>query len=137
MSDRAINHNLLDDMKRYLARSDRFSRIYTEPEDNPDALTCSFDTSWYPPAVEEVMLNIRWRINNDFEMHYRELYTDGESWECRWDRHPNSHNTREHYHPGPDAARDEAEDAEFPDDWRDVFTLILSEIEDRQKAFWE
>lgn len=29
----------------------------------------------------------------DFSVHYVEEHEDGGRWECRWDRHPNTHNT--------------------------------------------
>lgn len=54
----------------------------------------------------------------------------------RWDRHPSDHNTREHVHPGPDAPT-LGTDTSHPADWRDILSVVLSEIEDRQRAFWE
>lgn len=90
--------------------------------------------TYYPPGVELVSLELVWYQNNDFSIHYREVYTDGTTWECRWDRHPNSHNAREHFHPGPDAGR--ARDDSYPTDWRDVLTRVLAETDERMRAFW-
>ena len=59
----------------------------------------------------------------------------GNSWECRWDRHPNDHNTRDHYHPPPDAPTP-GEDADFPNEWRDVLSTVLSRLDNRIKVFW-
>ena len=38
-------------------------------------------------------------------------------------------------HPGPDAPTP-GDDTTHPTDWRDVLSTVLSEIEDRQRAFW-
>ena len=90
--------------------------------------------SYYPAAVDEAQLTVRWYTNDDFKLHYREQYAD-HAWECRWDRHPNPHNTRDHFHPPP-AATTPGEDASRPDDHRDVIALVLDEIEDRIVTLW-
>ncbi len=133
----AIDHDILDDILSYLDRSDRFRGVEAEPEDDPDSITCRYDLGFFPASVEEVYLQITWYETGDFNIHYRELYHDGATWECRWDRHPNDHNTREHYHPGPDATRAAARDASFPQDWRDVLERVLREIDARMRSFWE
>lgn len=43
-------------------------------------------------------LDIRWFTTGDFSFHYTEHHENGEHWECRWDRHPNAHDTRLHFH---------------------------------------
>jgi hypothetical protein len=90
--------------------------------------------SSYPDSVEEATLAVRWYTNDDFKIHYREVQPD-RSWECRWDRHPNPHNTRDHFHPLP-AAPTPGDDASWPTDHRDVLRLVLDEIEDRIAALW-
>jgi len=107
-----------------------------DPEETPGSLVCQFDTGFYPAVVDEAYLDIVWYENGDFNLHYREQYTDGNGWECRWDRHPNPHNARSHFHPGPDASRDEASDTLFATDWRDVLTGVLAEIDERMESFW-
>lgn len=81
-------------------------------------------------------LEIRWYRNDDFTVHYLEERRDG-VWQCRWDRHPNKHNSREHFHPPPDASRTDAEDAQWPDDHRDVCRLVLTRVEERIETLWE
>ncbi|MFC6837809.1 hypothetical protein [Halomarina ordinaria] len=90
--------------------------------------------SYYPQAVEEATLSVRWYTNDDVKIHYREIHPEC-SWDCRWDRHPNPHNTRDHLHPPPSAPT-AGDDASWPDDYRDVVRLVLSEIEDRIAALW-
>jgi len=127
---------VLRDMQSYLVRSSRFERVDCEPEPSPNSLKCYFDMGYYPPHLEAVYLDVTWFTNNDFSIHYQEVYTDGEKWNCRWDRHPNTHNSREHFHPGPDADRSDAVDESYPVDWRYVIEHVLIETEERMRGFW-
>jgi hypothetical protein len=45
------------------------------------------------------------------------------------------HNTRDHVHPGPDAPT-LGDDTSHPVEWRDVLSMVLGEIDNRQRAFW-
>jgi len=131
-----VSSDILDDIRSYLVRSRRFEQVECEPAHSPTSLRCYFDTGYYPTALEEVYLDIVWFTNSDFTIHYHEWYSDGETWECRWDRHPNSHNNREHFHSGPDATRANAVDASYPTDWRDVLERVLTETDERMRGFW-
>ncbi|NHX37592.1 MULTISPECIES: hypothetical protein [Halolamina] len=92
------------------------------------------DLAYYPASVDDAQLTIRWYTNDDFKIHYREVHPD-HTWGCRWDRHPNPHNNRDHFHPPP-AAPTPGDDASWPTDHRDVLTLVLDEIEDRIATLW-
>ncbi len=92
-------------------------------------------SEYYPESVA-ARLEIRWYRNDDYSVHYREEHR-GTVWECRWDRHPNPHNTREHFHPPPAASRSGATDAEWPNDHREVCRLVLDHIEERIESLWE
>lgn len=98
-------------------------------------LCVEFATTYYPGTVDEATLSVRWYISDDFTIHYREARADSD-WECRWDRHPNSHNTRDHFHPPPTASTP-GEDASWPTDHRDVLTLVLGDIERRIGDLWD
>jgi hypothetical protein len=98
-------------------------------------LRVRFAESYYPAFVTEAVLSVRWYTNDDFTLHYRKVHEDG-AWECRWDRHPNPHNAREHFHPPPDAATP-GEDASWPSGYRDVTSHVLSEVERRLADLWE
>ncbi|WP_101295917.1 hypothetical protein [Halegenticoccus soli] len=93
-----------------------------------------FASPYSPPTVDEATLLVRWYTNDDFKIHYREVHPD-QAWECRWDRHPNPHNTRDHFHPPPTAPT-AGENTSWPTDHRDVLRLVLSEIEDRITTLW-
>lgn len=90
---------------------------------------------YYPDSVQAVTLSIRWYTNDDFKIHYREA-RDGSDWECRWDRHQNPHNAREHFHPPPDAVSP-GDDSSWPTDHREVLTLVLDDIEERISDLWD
>lgn len=77
----------------------------------------------------------RWFETDDFSIHYAEHYRTDGSWECRWDRHPNVHNARDHFHPPPDAPTPGADEG-HPDEWRDVLATVLTRLDDRIEAFW-
>ncbi|WP_117594468.1 hypothetical protein [Haloprofundus halophilus] len=98
-------------------------------------LQVTLASSYYPELVEEATLTVRWYTNDGFKIHYREVHPN-RAWECRWDRHPNPHNTRDHFHPPP-AAPTPGNDASWPTDYRDVLRLVLDEIEDRIASLWD
>jgi hypothetical protein len=97
-------------------------------------LQVSLAPRYYPATVSEAILTVRWDTNDDFTIQYREIHREN-AWECRWDRHPNSYNTRNHFHPPP-AASTRGNDASWPTDHRDVISLVLDEIEERIAALW-
>jgi len=90
----------------------------------------------YYPEAASARLEIRWYRNDDFTVHYQEERQES-VWKCRWDRHPSSHNARDHFHPPPDASRTNAEDAQWPPDHRDVCQLVLDSVEERIETLWE
>lgn len=131
-----IDYDVLERINRRLRRSDRFSSVEYRPEYAPNAVVADFDVGYFPAGVERASLRIRWFETDDFNVHYAEQYRDSDSWECRWDRHPNEHNSREHFHPPPDAATP-GDDVAFASDWRAVLSRVLSELSDRIHSFWE
>lgn len=117
-----------------LAPDERFAQVEERPEFAPDRLVCTYDPGFYPDGVETARLEVVWFENGDFSIHYHETHRNG-SFDHGWDRHPSEHNSRDHVHPGPDAPTP-GEDATHPDDWRDVLSTVLAEIEDRPRGFW-
>lgn len=128
-----VDWDRLDRIAERLAASERFRRVESEPAFAPDRVVCVYDSSLYPPRVQEVRLEITWFENGDFSIHYHEEHDSG-TFDHRWDRHPSEHNTRDHVHPGPDAPTP-GEDATHPTDWRDVLSMVLDETEDRRRGF--
>lgn len=131
-----IDDGVLERVARRLDASARFESVLYRPESAPNAVVAKYDTGYFPAGVERAALRIRWFETDDFTVHYSEHYRDGGTWECRWDRHLNDHNTRAHFHPPP-AAETPGEDASYAVDWREVIGLVLGDIEERIRAFWE
>ena len=120
LSGAPIDFDRLDAIRERFTAGDRFRRIDEKPAVAPDRLVCVYDQRFYPKRVCAARLEIVWFENGDFSLHYHETHESGE-FDHRWDRHPSDHNT----------------DTSHPEDWRDVLSMVLSEIEDRQRAFWE
>ena len=86
-----------------------------------------FESNTYPDPVTEINVIISYSAAVGLSVTYRENWS-GDEWECRWGRHPNSHNTEEHFHYPPDAGENEtppAVDAEYGQD-----ILIMTNIVD-------
>jgi hypothetical protein len=130
-----VDSELLDRIAAHLDRSARFDDVQTRPAFAPNAVVADYDLSYFPGGVTSASLRIRWFETDDFSIHYAEQYRTGDSWECRWDRHPNDHNTRDHFHPPPDAPTP-GSDENDPGDWRDVLATVLSRLDERIEAFW-
>ena len=135
VSGAPVDSDRVEVIRDRFTSDNRFFRVDEQPEFAPERLVCLYDQRFYPPGVLEARLEIVWFENGDFSLHYHEEHESG-GFDHRWDRHPSNHNGRDHIHPGPDAPTP-GEDASHPTDWRDVLTLALSEIEDRQRDFWE
>lgn len=142
-SDSAVDLDLLDLILERLCDSDRFQGAAYRPDFAPESVVFYLDSGFYPSAVTEVKLKVKWFENGDFSIHYQENYaedvdTPGEKhgFSHRWDRHPNSHNSYDHVHPNPDAPTP-GDDANHPRDWRDVLSMVIEEIDERRNAFWE
>lgn len=105
------------------------------PSEKPDRIVTSIGTSYYPDVVDGATLELRLRLNGDFNFQYREEWA-GERWSCRWDRHPNAHNTRDHFHVPPRPHEGTAIDAVYPTDPNDVLGRILRTIDERINDLW-
>ncbi|NHN47986.1 hypothetical protein G9464_10300 [Halostella sp. JP-L12] len=132
----AIDIDVLERIGRRLKGSSRIAAVAYHPEYAPNSVITDYEMGYFPAAVERAYLRIRWFETDDFCIHYSEQYDSGESWDCRWDRHPNDHNTRGHFHPPPEAGAP-ANDAEYSEDWRDVLARVLRDLDERVQAFWE
>ncbi|MFC4989384.1 hypothetical protein [Saliphagus infecundisoli] len=129
-----VDFDRLDVIEERWSADERFARIDSQPTFAPERLVCVYDRRFYPTTVQVARLEIVWFENGDFSLHYHEEHDDG-VFDHRWDRHPSSHNARDHLHPGPEAPTP-GTDTSHPADWRDVLSRVLDEIEDRQRAFW-
>ena len=134
-ADAAVDFDRLSLVRERLAGNERFTRLVEQPDFAPTRLVCVCSERLYPVRVESARLEISWYQNGDFSLHYHERHTNG-TFDHRWDRHPSEHNTRDHVHPGPDAPTP-GEDASHPTDWRDTLSMVVAEVDERQRGFWE
>jgi hypothetical protein len=134
VSGTPIDFDRLNVVAERFSTDDRFTSIEVQPEYAPDRIVCRYDSGFYPRHVQSARLEVVWFEKGDFSLHYHEEHEDG-AFDHRWDRHHSDHNTRDHVHPGPDAPTP-GDDASHPAAWRDVLSMVLGEIEDRQRAFW-
>ena len=130
-----VDFELLRTVHSRLHNTERFQAVELRPNYAPNSVFLCYDLGYFPQEVEDAFLQVRWYMNDDFNLHYEERYTDGDVWKCRWDRHPNEHNAREHFHPPPDASKP-GKDTAFSEDWRDVISYVLEEIDEHIEGFW-
>jgi hypothetical protein len=129
-----IDFDRLAVIRERFATDDRFTEVDDQPGFAPERLVYQYNRQLYSERVRSARLEIVWFDNGDFSLHYHETHETG-AFDHRWDRHPSGHNTRDYIHPGPDAPTP-GDDTTHPNDWRDVLSTVLSEIEARQRGFW-
>lgn len=122
-------------LERQLTKESVVADTDFEPHTHePRCLCALLDTAYYPELVETARLDIRWFMSDDFSIHYVET-TANNRWECRWDRHPNDHNAREHFHQPPDGS--EVTDVSFPTlHPLDVYSTVCAALEQRRETLW-
>lgn len=134
-ASRETNEELLRAVAKRLGATDRFEQVSVFPANHPESVVVGLDRTYYPEDVADTRLDLRAYRNGDFHVTYLENWS-GQRWLCRWDRHENPHNSRDHFHPPPDAATDTAEDESFPTDFFDVITVVLEWVEGRLGEVW-
>ena len=123
-------------LERQLSSDSLITETTFEPDPyEPRLLRGVVDTGRYPDSVTAGRLDIRWFTTGDFSIHYVEDHKDETLWECRWDRHPNTHNTRLHFHKPPSAT--DVSDLELPSSHPlEVYSTVFSAIEQRIETLW-
>lgn len=124
-------------LERILADEPMVATTAFEPDSyEPTLLRALIEADRYPSEVEAARLDIRWYTSGNFSIHYLETTAaDGQDWECRWDRHPNPHNTRLHFHQPPNG--DETENLSLPSlHPLDVMSIVLAAVEQRITQHW-
>ncbi|WP_222914764.1 hypothetical protein [Natrinema sp. SYSU A 869] len=123
-------------LERHLASDSLVAETAFDPDSyEPRLLNVLLDAERYPESITAARLDIRWFPTGDFSIHYVEEHDETEQWECRWDRHPNTHNTRLHFHQPPTA--NEITNLEFPSlHPLKVYSMVLTAIEQRLETLW-
>ena len=134
---RSVDEATLRYLARVFGRRDEVRQTSLFPANKPERLVVTLDAEYYPADVDGVSLEIRAYTNGDFHVSYHETRT-GDRRRCRWDRHDQPHNVRDHYHPLPDADTAAAVDRSYATDLtRVVERTVFPWIDDRVGALWE
>ncbi|WP_042662073.1 hypothetical protein [Haloferax sp. ATB1] len=123
-------------IERQLATDDLVAETMFDPDSyEPRLLSAHLDTARYPEIVTSARLDVRWFTTGDFSIHYIEAHDNDSEWECRWDRHPNTHNSRVHFHTPPTAT--DVTDLELSSlHPLAVYSTVLTAIEQRLETLW-
>lgn len=123
-------------LERHLTSDALVAETAFDPDSyEPRLLQAQLDTGRYPNSVTAVRLDIRWFTTGDFSIHYVEEHDQADQWECRWDRHPNTHNARLHFHQPPTAT--EITDLELSSlHPLEVYSTVFTAIEQRLESLW-
>ena len=123
-------------LERHLTSDSLVAATAFQPDSyEPQQLCAHLDAERYPDGVTAARLDIRWFTTGDFSFHYVEELQDGGRWECRWDRHPNAHNARLHFHEPLSAT--ESSDLDLSSlHPLDVYSTVLTAIERRIETRW-
>ena len=126
---------------RYLARAfgqrDEVRQTSLFPSNKPESLVVTFDVEYYPESVDGVSLELRAYTSGEFHVSYHERRA-GDRRRCRWDRHDQPHNTRDHSHPLPDADTAAAVDRDYATDLtRVIEETVLPWVDERVGELWE
>jgi hypothetical protein len=109
--------------------------VFGPDSSGPRLLRALLDAGRYPNTVTSARLDFRWFVTGDFSVHYIEEHADDDRWECRWDRHPNTHTTRLHFHQPPAATG--ITDLDLPSlHPLDVYATVLTAVERRIETLW-
>ncbi|SDM91545.1 hypothetical protein SAMN04487949_2833 [Halogranum gelatinilyticum] len=138
MSDdgKTLNEALLRAVARRLGSLTLVDSVSVFPRTKPESVVATLDTVYYPDTVETAVLEVRAYVNDDFHVTYREDW-GGDEWMCRWDRHDNPHNERDHFHHPPAARTTDATDRDYPTELTSLLKHVLSEVDTRIGAVWE
>lgn len=98
----------------------------------------TFDIDQYPEQVQAAKLEMRWYTNDDYNFQYIEKRSADVDWQCRWDRHPNPHTSRTHFHPPPAArSRDAVPDSPTDRHPSAMFARTLANVRARIEDLWK
>jgi len=134
---RSVDVAALRYLGRAFGRREEVRQTSLLPSNKPESLVVTLDAEYYPELVDGVSLELRAYTNGDFHVSYHERRT-GDRRQCRWDRHDQPHNARDHFHPLPDANTDAAVDRSYAADLTRVIEgTVLPWVDKRVGALWE
>jgi hypothetical protein len=111
--------------------------ISIRPRNKPNKVVVDLKEDYYPNEVRRIVVEFEVLMSGNFFVMYREVRErKADDYECRWDRHENNHNDRDHFHKPPDC--EESIDREdFPKYPFEMTKLILEFVEKRRGTAFE
>ncbi|WP_266080598.1 hypothetical protein [Haladaptatus caseinilyticus] len=134
-TEKILDETLLRHIARRLGTLSLVESVSVFPHERPESVVAWLDLQYFPDTIQQVVFEIRVYTNGDFNITYREE-RDGTAWMCRWDRHENPHNSRDHFHQPPKARTEDAVDRDFPADFVAVIDSVLEHVDDRVGEVW-
>jgi hypothetical protein len=135
--DRRVDEAVLRHLSEVFGRLDPVAGTSLFPANRQESLVIEFETDYYPDTIETVRLEIRVYTDGTFHITYLETYLGARRY-CRWDRHEQDHNSRDHFHPLPDASTTCAVDRTYPVDVTAVLReTVLPWVNDRLGDLWD
>lgn len=136
-ASRSVDEATLRYLARAFGRRDEVRQTSLFPSNKPESLVVTLDAEYYPESVDGLSLELRAYTNGEFHVSYYETRA-GDRRRCRWDRHDQPHNTRDHFHPLPDPDTTAAVDRGYATDLtRVIEETVLPWVDDRVGALWE
>jgi hypothetical protein len=136
-TSRTVDEETLRYVARLFGHQDEVRTTSLFPSNKFESLVVALDADYYPSDIDEVTLEARVYTNGEFHLSYIERQS-GAQRRCRWDRHEQPHNSRDHFHPLPDASVEAAGDRTYPTEFTRVLeTTVLPWIDDRVGQLWE
>jgi len=130
-----IDRGVLETSRDRLRTAPQIAAAEIVVADGQTKLEASLAAAATPAGIERRFLDIRRYTNDDFRIHYQEDWED-RTWRQRWDRHPNAHNSRDHFHPPPDAAAP-GEDHTWPTAFQAVLERVVDDVQTRTETLWQ
>lgn len=130
-----IDRGVLEAIRDRLRTAPQIETAGIVVADGQTKLEATLTPAATPSRIDRRFLDIRWYTNGDFRIHYQEEWTD-RTWCQRWDRHPNGHNDRDHFHPPPDADTP-GEDRTWPTKFEAVLKLVVDGVRTRTESLWQ
>ena len=130
-----IDRGVLEAIRDRLRTAPQIETAGIVVADGQTKLEATLTPAATPSRIDRRFLDIRWYTNGDFRIHYQEEWPD-RTWCQRWDRHPNGHNDRDHFHPPPDADTP-GEDRTWPTKFEAVLKLVVDGVRTRTDSLWQ
>jgi len=130
-----IDRGVLETIRDRLRTAPQIDAAEIVVADGQTKLKAPLTAAATPRAIERRFLDVRWYTNDDFRIHYQEDW-EAQTWCQRWDRHPNAHNSQDHFHPPPNATTP-GEDRAWPTAFQAVLELVVNDVRTRTETLWQ